>query len=222
VAPEKLNRESVIEQALALASDDGLEAVTIRRLAARLGVTPMALYWHFKSKDELLLALCEHVLASVTADLRPEQTWNERLRAMVEALTRALRAYPSLCDLLPSIHKEEIESFRRATNAALDVLVAAGFTLQEGFHVASYLLNGVVALVQNQPDCDLSLSREEQAEVQRRKRLELESLPADRYPRMVEYAATLVGPPDVERYFTFGTDLLLAGVERMAERATRL
>jgi AcrR family transcriptional regulator len=56
-----LTPRAVVEGALALADAEGLEAVTIRRLAKRLGVTPMALYWHFHSKDELL----EGVAASI-------------------------------------------------------------------------------------------------------------------------------------------------------------
>src|SRR5437763_5942986 len=53
VAPSKtatrpsLSREVVADRALALADTDGIDAVTIRRLATELGVTPMALYWHF-------------------------------------------------------------------------------------------------------------------------------------------------------------------------------
>ena len=46
-AKSKLDREAVIDAALRLADEDGLESVSFRRLADRFGVTPMALYWHF-------------------------------------------------------------------------------------------------------------------------------------------------------------------------------
>ena len=56
-APEaertRLSKEVVVECGLALADAEGLEALTIRRLATELGVTPMALYWHFRNKEEL-------------------------------------------------------------------------------------------------------------------------------------------------------------------------
>src|SRR5690349_18471231 len=48
---ERLSRETVTERALALADAEGIDAVTIRRLATDLGVTPMALYWHFQDKE---------------------------------------------------------------------------------------------------------------------------------------------------------------------------
>src|SRR5690348_12640763 len=53
VAGEKLSKAAVAERALRLGDEEGVEAVTIRRLAQELGVTPMALYWHFKNKDDL-------------------------------------------------------------------------------------------------------------------------------------------------------------------------
>src|SRR5215467_7003154 len=48
----RLSRSAVVDRALALADREGLDALTIRRLATELGVTPMALYWHFRSKEE--------------------------------------------------------------------------------------------------------------------------------------------------------------------------
>ena len=57
----RLTRAVVVDRALQLADADGLEALTIRKLATDLGVTPMALYWHFRSKDELLDGLTERL-----------------------------------------------------------------------------------------------------------------------------------------------------------------
>src|ERR1041384_6560467 len=50
----RLSKQAVVQRALALADADGLDALTIRRLATELSVTPMALYWHFRNKEELL------------------------------------------------------------------------------------------------------------------------------------------------------------------------
>ena len=50
----RLSKRTVTENALKLADADGLDALTIRKLAQHLGVTPMALYWHFRSKEDLL------------------------------------------------------------------------------------------------------------------------------------------------------------------------
>src|SRR5262245_35832258 len=111
--------------------------MTIRRLAQDLGVTPMALYWHFKNKDELLAGVAEHVMADVTPDFDPADPWNARLRKMVEALVRVLRRHPSAHDIFHNVEKGQMHSFTRATEAALDLLTTAGFTLTEGFRIAA-------------------------------------------------------------------------------------
>ncbi|GII66772.1 putative transcriptional regulator, TetR family protein [Sphaerisporangium krabiense] len=219
MAAEKLTRESVVERALELANEEGVESLTIRRLAGRLGVTPMALYWHFKNKDEMVWALAEHLLSTLTADISPDDPWQVRLRGMVETLVAAMREHPSLPDFLATVEaKHDLDSFRRATEAALDALTSAGFSLSEGYYVSSYLLNGAIALVKYHPGCPAGMSEAEEAEARRLRRLHIESLPRDRFPRMIDYGATLAGPPDVDHYFAFGVDLLMAGVEAMARR----
>ena len=66
--PVKLTKAAVVDRALHLADTVGLDALTIRKLATELGVTPMALYWHFKNKDELLVGVVDHVMAGVRAE----------------------------------------------------------------------------------------------------------------------------------------------------------
>ena len=84
-----LSREVVADRAVALADAEGLEAVTVRRLATELGVTPMALYWHFRTKEELLAGLGDRVLDSVRV---PDASgdWATDLRAALVALVTAM------------------------------------------------------------------------------------------------------------------------------------
>ncbi|GLX00390.1 TetR family transcriptional regulator [Microtetraspora sp. NBRC 16547] len=212
---EKLSREALVERAVLLADAEGLEAVTVRRLAQELGVTPMALYWHFKSKDQLLNSVADHLLKEVTPEFDPAATWNVRVRAMVEALVGVMRRHRFLPALFGMVTKGEVNSFARATDTALDLLRQAGFTLQEGYLISTYLLHGAMSLVDHEPGCPPTVPQEEAAEWRRQKRLALESLPADQYPCIVEYARTLEDV-DIERYYTFGLDLLVGGVEAMA------
>jgi TetR/AcrR family transcriptional regulator, tetracycline repressor protein len=210
----KLTREVVVAQALAMADADGLEAVTVRRLADRLGVTPMALYWHVKGKDELLMAMADQLLAEVTPTRNASEPWPDQLRAMITALLRVMRAHPCAPALLATADKAQVESFTRATEVALGLLREAGFSLQEGFVIASQLLHDVIGLVDRQPMCapgpDLGMAGP--------KAEGLRGLPASRYPLIVEY---MNGPRlDPENYYAFGLDLLISGVVALADRRT--
>jgi TetR/AcrR family tetracycline transcriptional repressor len=216
VTGDRLTKAAVAERALRLADSDGLEAVTIRRLAKELGVTPMALYWHFKNKDELLLGVVDHVLSSVRADPAAGDPWQDRLRVVFETVVNVMRRHPSLPALLHLVDKMQTESFTRATNDTLALLTDAGFTVEEGYWVATHLLNAAMGLVAGQPGCPPSLPPEQATEWLRQKRLHFESMPADRFPMLVQYAASYRAEPDMDRYYAFCIDLVIAGVEAMA------
>ncbi len=219
VVGERLTRAAVAERALRLADAEGLEAVTIRRLAQELGVTPMALYWHFKNKDELLLGITDHALSAVKATRDPHDPWQRQLRAMVEALVGVMRAHPCLPALLQVVDKQQATSFARATNDALALLGQAGFGVRDSYWVASYLLQGAIGLVAGEPDrCPARLTEQEVAEWRRQRRLTLEKLPPDEFPMVVAFARTLEEKPDLDHYYGQGVDLLVAGVEAVAAR----
>ncbi|GAA1580941.1 TetR/AcrR family transcriptional regulator [Actinoplanes couchii] len=213
---DRLTRTAVAGRAVRLADEEGLEAVTIRRLAKELGVTPMALYWHFKNKDELLIGLVDQALADVRTDPAATDPWPKRLRAVIEIVMDVLRAHPWLPTLLFSVDKFRVESFTRATNDTLALLADAGFTVEESYWVATHLLNGCIGAVNGQPDCPPNLPAGQEAEWRRQKRLHLESMPLDRFPMLIELAASYRGEPDMDRYYAFCADLLVSGVEATA------
>src|SRR5512141_724295 len=76
-----LDRDGIVAEALRIVDADGVDAVSIRRLADALGVTPMALYWHVRDKAELLELVGQAVIAGVEV---PEQQsdWRDDLRAV--------------------------------------------------------------------------------------------------------------------------------------------
>src|SRR6202007_1735318 len=90
VARERLSRDTIVDGAIALADAEGLDAVTIRRLAQDHEVTPMALYWHFKDKGELLDGIAERLFAGVRLPAPSRKPWPEQLRSILEALSELL------------------------------------------------------------------------------------------------------------------------------------
>ena len=212
----RLTKTAVVDQALKLADADGVEALTIRRLADQLGVTPMAIYWHFKNKEQLVSAVADHVMSEARPDVDPAAPWDRRLRVMVEALLRVMRQHPSAPALLMAADKNGIEALNRATEAALELLGQAGFSLAEGFQIAGSVLHDVIGLVEREPGRLPGMSPEQAAECHRRAWLALEALPADRYPLLVRLAAAMPDAPDIEGYYAFGLDLILGGVRALA------
>src|SRR5579871_38143 len=91
--PPKLDREAVLESALELLDADGPGAVTMRTLARRLSVSPMALYRHVGSHDELLLALVDRLAARLTYPPRPENP-SQAIVAIWTTLYDGLAAHP--------------------------------------------------------------------------------------------------------------------------------
>src|SRR5580698_4105931 len=82
----RLSKRAVVERALKLADADGLDALTIRKLAQELGVTPMALYWHFRSKDDLLVGLAERLWSEIDLTVDPSAPWSAQLRELLQSL----------------------------------------------------------------------------------------------------------------------------------------
>lgn len=212
-----LTPRTVVEGALALADAEGLGAVTIRRLAKELGVTPMALYWHFRSKDELLDDMAARIFEEVDLAVDASAAWQEQLRALLGSMVSVLRAHPSTAILL-STRTASSEGGLRATEVVLDILGRGGFSPTQATQIARHSLSTVTNLVSGEPGV---VAREESGELidaRRRARVLLESLPPERYPRLVEAAAPLSESVDPDTYFGFGLDLLLAGIEAIAAR----
>ncbi len=211
----RLSRAAVVDRALALADAEGLEALTIRRLATQLGVTPMALYWHFRSKEELIAGLSDRIWGEIKTDVDPAMPWAQQLRGMLESLIEVLRAHPCASTLLiegPSLSS----SHWKATETTLAILRGAGFDPQHAAEIARSALWTGITLVMSEPGFDPGLPEAERAETQRRKQIELASLPPGRYPHLVEAAVPLTACDNPEFHYRFGVDLFVAGVQALA------
>lgn len=92
-ARRRLTRRMVLDEALALIDEEGLEACTMRAVATRLGVTPRALYRHVTDKEDLLLGVAGVILAETR--LPPASLpWRDRLEGVMLELRRAIAEHP--------------------------------------------------------------------------------------------------------------------------------
>lgn len=95
-----VTREAVLRQALLVVDAGGLDRLTMRELAASLGIAPNALYTYFPHKTALLDALADTLLVGVTAPPAPRKRWQDELAGLMRASRRALLAHPALVPLV--------------------------------------------------------------------------------------------------------------------------
>lgn len=212
-----LSREAIIEHALALADREGLDAVSIRRIAQDLGVTPMALYWHVKNKDELMAAMGGEMLTSVT--LPPEDSPRDldQLRELMVRLIAALSAHPGSTELA-MMQILQCESGQLAAERALDILRRAGFSVEQSANLARTCLQHAIMLVSGRPGAETATPQDERAALLAHKRSALSGLPVDRFPHLVESAAALTDCDDEMTYYQGGIELFVAGVQALQRR----
>src|SRR5271167_3727180 len=90
-----ISRRRVLETALAIIDEDGLEGLSIRRLAENLGVNGASLYHHFANKDEILVGAAELALADVRTPEESDQDWRVWLPQNARNLRAALLQHPA-------------------------------------------------------------------------------------------------------------------------------
>jgi TetR/AcrR family tetracycline transcriptional repressor len=213
----RLSKRTVTESALKLADADGLDALTIRKLAQHLGVTPMALYWHFRSKEDLLEGVAEQLWGEIDVNVDPDAPWWAQLQGLLESLVTVLRAHPAAAQLLLE-HEKRNEAALRAMEVTLDVLRRAGFDAEHASAIARSTLWTGITLVMSEPGYHPELPPEEREEMQRRSQVQLAMLPASRYPRLIECAAPMTTCDEPDFHYRFGIGLFIDGVKAAAQR----
>jgi AcrR family transcriptional regulator len=211
---ERLSRETIADGAVALADAEGLDAVTIRRLASDQGVTPMALYWHFRDKERLIDGIVERLLADLVLPRRPETSsvpWHVQLREILDALLVVLRNHPAVAEL---VHTRILRSDPglEITERTLGLLREAGFSAEQAAQLAIQALSTMVTLVASVPGKQVGEATDVQDQRLRAKRASLQALSPERYPYLLASADALTVCASEPEYIDLGLDLFIAGV----------
>ncbi|MFC4068930.1 TetR/AcrR family transcriptional regulator C-terminal domain-containing protein [Actinoplanes subglobosus] len=127
-----LDRQRIIAEAVALLDTDGLDGVTTRKLAARLGVQSPTLYWHVPNKAALVTAIADAILDQEFAEMAPpppEQPWQEWLTGLATRLRRALLAHPDGARVVSAAQLSA--TMAAISELAMSTLVAHGIPLRQ-------------------------------------------------------------------------------------------
>jgi len=213
LARTRLGEAAVVDAALTLADSEGLEALTIRRLAQALGVTPTALYWHFADKQAVLDALGDRLWAEVLQALSPAaagDAWAQ-IRAAFEAMVTVFRRHPALAHLAPS-RAADSQAGLAISELTLSQLTQAGYDDQRAADTGRILLGTALMLVTSQPGVAIP-DRGLREDVMRRKRAAILTLPPGQFPSVQRAASYLYGlGDDDDAYFQLGTDIIIGGL----------
>lgn len=151
-----LQRDRIVQRALELADEEGLDAVSFRRLAADFGVTPMALYRHVADRDDLLAAMNDVVLAEIEVPEQADDDWVRALRDVLRSSVTAYTRHPAARRL--SYLGLWSPGSLALTERLVRLLTDAGFTEREGLVIIQRLSDaalGDVWRIPGHPQSDL-------------------------------------------------------------------
>ncbi len=215
--PRTLDQQQVVRAAVGLLDEIGLDELTMRRLAERLGVKAASLYRHVRSKEELLALLGDEITADIPLP-QTSGTWQQQLTDAAWKVRRGLLAHRDAARVLASTPPAGPRRLRHV-EAVLRILRRTGLSDGDAARAAYHLNNFVTefaadearfAAFADQP----GMSRRK---VLREVRRQFESLPPDEFPAIVALAEPLTEDAQ-DALFQFGIDLHLRGVESLAAR----
>jgi AcrR family transcriptional regulator len=220
-ARARLTRHDVLVTALQLIDDQGVDALSMRRLGRALDRDPMRLYRFAGSKDELLDGIVELVLGELQVPTdAPAHTWPAVLRAAAHAYRGLALRHPHVVPLLVTRPLSTPLGLRplgtlRPLEALLELLIRAGFDSRGSLHayrlytgfLQGHVLNELQERVQNPDETDALL------------RLGLYRLPAREFPRL-RSLATALASYDGARELDEGLDIVLGGLQRQLDTST--
>jgi len=210
---EPLSRERVLTAALTVADEGGLDGLTIRSLAQRVGARPMSLYHYVANKDEILDGLVDLVFAEIEL---PEASgrWREEMTKRARSARQVLGRHPWSIALLESRATPGPATLRHH-DATIGALRAGGFSIAQTAHAYAVLDAFVYGFAVQEASLPFE-GPDGAAEVAGPI---MELMQAGDYPHMVEFAVQHAMLPgyDFGDEFEFGLSLVLDGVARILE-----
>lgn len=203
---EPLTRDRILEAALVLADENGLEAVSMRRVGRVLGVEAMSLYKHVADKEAILDGLVDLVMAEVEVPA-PGGDWRAEIRRSAVSFRAALLRHPWAAPVFESrLHPGPARL--RYLDATIATLRAAGFSIEMTAQVFMALDSHTYGFVLQELAWPFDAAEAPELAAAMTREL------FDEYPGLQEMGGLAVAggtSPD----FAFGLDLLLDGLERL-------
>ena len=208
-----LNAERVIDGAVALADEIGMEAFTIRKLADAIDVKPMTIYHHVPNKEAIIDGMVDRVWSEI--DLPPDDLdWRSAMQVRSRSMRTALARHRWASPLMEARTSPGMATLRHH-DAVLGCFRRAGFSLALAGHAYALIDAFLYGFALHEATLPAT-GGDEMAELAGQM---AEQIPSDVFPHLAEFTAGYVLQPgyDFGNEFEFSLDLILDGLERAAE-----
>jgi AcrR family transcriptional regulator len=220
---EPLSRERILQAAVALADQGGVESLSMRKIAQELGVVPMALYKHVANKDELLDGLVDVVIGEIDPPLEGVD-WKTAMRERILSARRALLRHPWASKVIES-RAEPTPTIIGYIDSMMGLFLSGGFSVDLMHHAVHVMGSRILGFSQELFDDTASMPDDEA--------MAMWSQIADQYPNIAALVGELSaggishdessivgGGCDDQFEFEFALDLMLDGLERLRSAPT--
>ena len=213
-----LTRERVVAEALAIIGDGGTDALSMRALAARLGVVPGALYRHVRSKGQLCDLVADAVLAEVNCRTDRTLGWAGQVKVLAGRLRTVLESHPGLAGLLKTRDPLGPHSLALA-EAFLAPLQQAGLPDRQTALAFSLIYDYTLGFALSDRTT-VNEQRVQDTATRHQLHAFFRSLPPGRFPALAALGEH-VWANDRDERFTASLDTLLSGLQAAPRRAAR-
>lgn len=213
-ARQPLSRERVLSAAMELADREGVEQLTMRRLADGLGIEAMSLYHHFPNKDAILDGMVDLVFAAIERP-SPDADWRDAMRGRAASVRATLLRHRWALRLMESRRTPGPATLGHH-DAVLGCLRGAGFSIPLTGHAYAVLDGYIYGFIHTEQNLPFQTSEETQQLAQ----AIVKRMPPGAYPHLVEFALQHVMKPGYSygAEFDYGLELILDGLARAHER----
>ncbi|WP_455824045.1 TetR/AcrR family transcriptional regulator C-terminal domain-containing protein [Pseudomonas graminis] len=219
----QLNKDTIINAALALIDRDGLDKCSLRNLASSLGVYPTAIYWYVSSRELLLSEVLAKVLERVAPE--PHEHWQGYLRAAMVNCRNAVHQHPNIAPLLGAQLVSNTRTDFTLVEGVLKALQQAGFS----GHALAGAYNTFIAALAGFTTLEFAPLPDDTEVWQSQVQASLQAVDAEQHPTLSQNMDQLSNRSFSLRWqngvhaaldesFEFYVDTILCGLETLAAR----
>lgn len=201
-----LTQERIVEAALQLIDQKGLQQFSMRALAEELQVDAKAVYYHLPNKEAIIIGTINLAFSQLHFPEAGTKSWQEDVRAITQVYRQFAMAHPHLFNFLTTYNQNIPVAFEIDERLA-QILFKAGFQPKVIVQLVNALLIFIAGCVQEQLNGVVGHSTDLEEVYER-----FRKLPPARYPAIHSISQN-VGPQDLATNFDFTLDLVIRGAE---------